>query len=90
MASFRAVISGRVQMVMYRDFAVRAARALGIVGTVRNLDGGSVEVIAEGEKAMLEAYLKKLKRGSMLSNVDGIEVEWREPTGRFEDFAIQF
>jgi acylphosphatase len=77
-------------MVMYRDFAERKASRLGIVGTVRNVDDGTVEVIAEGPRDVLTAYIEKLKKGSLLSHVTAVEVEWRESMGAFKDFTILF
>lgn len=89
-SAFRAIISGRVQMVMYRDFVQRKARGLGVVGTVKNLPDGTVEVIAEGEKEVLEKYIRKLRRGPLLSRVEDVRVEWRELLGTFSDFVILF
>lgn len=86
----RAIVSGRVQMVMYRDFACRSARRFGLVGMVRNLHNGTVEVIAQGEKKLLERYVSTLRRGSLLSRVDTVEVEWRDPTEPFKLFSIVF
>ena len=85
---FRALVRGRVQMVMYRDFAQRKARGLRIAGTVKNLPDKTVEVVAQGEENALEAYIKKLNRGSLLSRVEGVEVAWREPSPDFEGFKI--
>ena len=90
MRAFRAIVSGRVQMVMYRDSAVRAARSLNIAGTVKNLQDGTVEVVAEGEEQALETYLKKLKRGSLFSHVEKVDVTWQAPTRTFTDFHIFF
>ena len=53
-------ITGRVQMVMFRDFAMRKSRCLGLVGTVRNIKDGSVEVIVEGEEEKLKQLLNFL------------------------------
>ncbi len=86
----RAIISGRVQLVMYRDFACRNARRFGLVGTVRNLRDGTVEVVAQGERAKLERYISALRRGSPLSRVDQVDVEWREPAQNFKIFSIVF
>jgi acylphosphatase len=88
--AIRAIASGRVQMVMFRDFAQRKARGLGLVGTVKNLTDGTVEVIAEGPQEKLEAYIEKLKKGPLLARVDALKVESREPLGTFKDFAIVF
>ncbi len=77
-------------MVMYRDFADRKAKALGIVGSVRNLPDGTVEVIAEGEQQALEAYLASLRQGPMLADVEKISAEWRTPSDSFASFSIQY
>ncbi len=50
-------IDGRVQLVMFRDFATRKARRCCIVGYVRNRNDGSVEVYGEGIKENLERWL---------------------------------
>jgi len=86
----QANITGRVQMVMYRDFAQRKARKLGIVGSVRNLPNGSVEVIAEGEEEVLNDYVKYLDRGPILAKVENIRTDWAEAKGQFSDFLIVY
>ena len=83
-----ASVTGRVQMVMFRDFTVRSARKLGIFGSVRNAKDGSVEVTAEGEEEELEKLLELLKEGSILSHVDEVKAAWMEPQGEFASFSI--
>ncbi|OHA18792.1 MAG: hypothetical protein A2664_04780 [Candidatus Taylorbacteria bacterium RIFCSPHIGHO2_01_FULL_46_22b] len=80
---------GIVQGVFYRAFARRHARTLGITGTVRNLEDGSVEVIAEGDPALLIEFLGKLKEGSFFSKVQNIQAEYKESTGGFSGFNIE-
>jgi len=84
----RAVVHGRVQMVMYRDFTRRGAKKLGLVGTVENLSNGTVEVLAQGEEAKLQKLLVRMRRGSLLSKVHHIDVEWRESSKQYSDFKI--
>lgn len=55
-------VRGRVQLVMFRDFAKRNADRLGIVGMVRNNEDGSVSVIGEGEEVALAAFSEALKK----------------------------
>lgn len=90
MQEFHAIIRGRVQLVMFRDFTQRKASGLGLSGTVRNLTDGTVEVIAQGQRAPLEGLIAKLHKGSILSRVDAVVVEWREPTATFEKFRIVY
>ena len=77
-------------MVMYRDFVCRRGRALGLVGYVKNLSDGMVEVVAQGEKSALEKFVAKLRNGSLLSRVDKIEIEWRQPVAPLEGFIIRY
>ncbi|OGG47713.1 hypothetical protein A2761_02345 [Candidatus Kaiserbacteria bacterium RIFCSPHIGHO2_01_FULL_51_33] len=84
------LVTGRVQLVMYRDFALRHARRFGIVGTVENLLDGSVHIIAQGTREKLELLLKDLKRGPILANVKDIVVVWRKPTTAYEGFSIVY
>lgn len=88
MQELHAIVSGRVQMVMYRDFATRKARKLGLTGLVRNLRDGTVEVIAQGEKESLERYVAYLNRGSVLSRVANVAIEWRPPQKVFDSFEL--
>lgn len=84
------IVTGRVQEVMYRDFAVRSARKLGLVGIVQNHMDGSVLVIAEGEESALLTLLRSLKKGSILSSVEEVHVTWGEPTGEYSTFSILY
>ena len=84
------VIAGRVQLVMFRDFAQRKARKIGIMGTVENLSDGSVKVVAQGSEENLLKFISYLKRGSMLAKVQNVSVRWTEAEEFFEDFKIIF
>lgn len=84
----RCIVTGRVQMVMFRDFAMRKAKALNLAGEVKNLSDGSVEVIAQGQKDVLEKFIKQLEKGPLLANVARVDVEWKEPRDIFSDFNI--
>lgn len=77
-------------MVMYRDFATRSARGLRLTGIVKNINDGSVAVVAEGEEATLLRFIDKLKRGSFLSQVEDVSVSWGDATGEFADFHIVY
>ncbi len=83
-------IFGRVQLVMFRDFTQRQARALGLTGTVKNLKAGSVLVVAEGEEDKLDQLLAYLKNGPILAKVERVEEKWLEATSEFSDFKIVF
>lgn len=84
------IVSGRVQGVGYRAFAARVARQHGLLGGVRNLDDGRVELDVEGKKAVIEALLHALKVGPPAAQVTKIELKWSAGTGRFSGFSIWY
>lgn len=90
MIELHAIIHGRVQLVLFRDFVQRKARALGIKGFVQNRPDGTVEVVAQGDKENLEKLLEMLKRGPLLARVDSIKKEWRTPPEVFSSFNILY
>ena len=65
-------ISGRVQGVGFRYATRRAAAELGIAGTVRNEEDGTVHVHAEGPVDKLEEFVRWCSRGPSLARVDGV------------------
>jgi acylphosphatase len=73
MASYRYVVSGRVQGVGFRYFTLQAAQALGVSGFVRNLADGSVEVIAEGPDDVIVQFEERLRVGPSFSSVSNID-----------------
>ena len=83
-------ITGKVQMVMYRDFVKRKARMLGLVGEVLNKDGGLVEVVAQGLEEDLKKFIEHLHKGPFLARVARVEVEWSEPERMFSNFKIEY
>ena len=87
-AARRFIIDGEVQGVGYRFFALRAAARHQVLGTVRNLPNGQVEVVAEGSPGSLEELKKDLATGPHLSEVTSLEEFDIPVTGRFRDFRI--
>jgi acylphosphatase len=85
-----AYVSGRVQGVFFRRFVCREATGFGLTGVVRNLRDGRVEVVAEGDREVLERLVGRLHDGSAESDVRGVEVEWGEATGRFGGFRVDY
>lgn len=67
-------IRGRVQGVCYRDWAIDAARALGITGWVRNRMDGSVEALAMGASAAVDAFVARCRNGPPAARVDSVDV----------------
>ena len=81
-------VHGRVQGVAYRASAARRGRQLGLVGYARNLDDGSVELVAEGDEASVTWFVAWCHEGPPLARVDRVEVEHGPARGDFERFEI--
>ncbi|MCK4595346.1 acylphosphatase [candidate division WOR-3 bacterium] len=83
-------ISGLVQGVYYRWFAQNNARSLGLTGYVKNLFDRGVEVVVEGERSLIEEYIKQLKVGPIEADVKDLKIEWQECTGEFSEFGVKY
>lgn len=74
----RLLIHGRVQGVRYRAGAQAEATRLGLAGWVRNRADGSVEALAIGPPAQVEAFAAWARRGppkAQVLRVDVVEAE---------------
>lgn len=89
-ANVTILASGVVQGVGFRFFVDRKAREYGLCGWVRNLPRGEVEIEVEGEKGMIEDFIKEIKIGPRMASVAGIVVRWNESLKDYKDFRIKF
>ena len=85
----RYVIGGRVQGVGFRYFAEAAAAREGILGWVRNMPDGRVEISAEGDADALERFERSLRHGPPHARVERVDVDDMMPTGRETGFTIK-
>ncbi|MGH7917058.1 MAG: acylphosphatase [Candidatus Binataceae bacterium] len=88
-ARLRIIVTGRVQGVFFRRATRTQANALGLTGWVRNLDDGSVEIVAEGAHDALQAFARWAKRGPAAADVNAAQEEWCEFKGEFNDFRMR-
>ena len=67
-------VFGLVQGVFFRAWTMREAQLLGLKGWVRNRRDGSVEIVAYGEEARVEALIALCHRGPTGARVDRVQV----------------
>ena len=75
MAAARFVVRGKVQGVFYRASTRDHALALGVMGSARNLDDGSVEVLAVGTGNALGELERWLWQGPPAARVAEVRRE---------------
>ncbi len=86
----QAIVHGHVQGVNFRYYTQLRARELGVKGYVRNKWDGTVEVVAEGERAAVEQLLEFLKVGPRAAQVQRVDSQWQDPTGQFAYFEVRY
>jgi acylphosphatase len=84
------VITGRVQGVYFRYATRDEAIMRGVKGWVRNLRGGGVEAVFEGDKTKVEELIDFCHYGPPAAKVSSVEVTWGDYTGDFKDFFIRY
>ncbi|MBN2097688.1 MAG: acylphosphatase [Candidatus Omnitrophica bacterium] len=81
--------NGRVQGVGFRFTAERIALELGLVGWVKNLADGRVELVCEGKEEKLQKILSRMDE--QFSNyIRRKDIQWLSASGEFDDFEIRF
>ena len=80
--------SGTVQGVGFRFTAERLARRFPVSGFVRNLEDGSVEILAEGDEKSLVEFLSAIRESGMKNYIRDVEAHWTEAQGCFSRFSI--
>ena len=83
------VVNGLVQGVGYRYFVIREAQKLGLKGFTQNLFTGEVLTVVEGEKAIVDEMINKLRIGPSHASVKNCRVDWQEPKNEFTDFEVR-
>lgn len=80
--------SGTVQGVGFRYTVRQLAESFEVCGTVRNLLDGRVELVAEGERPELEAFLTAIRDSGLGPLVRHEAVTWSAPQGNLRGFQI--
>jgi len=74
MNSYQIIITGKVQQVYYRKFVSQALMRAAVQGYVRNMQDGTVEVVARIYDDEYDNVIEILENGSPMSQVDSIDV----------------
>ena len=85
----KVLLDGRVQGVGLRYRTQDKAQTLNLVGFVRNLTDGRVEVVCEGATDDVESLLSWFQEGPPQARIDTIALRYEEPEGRFSAFDVK-
>ena len=83
------VVRGKVQGVGFRNATWRKAMELGIRGSVRNLDDGSVEIMASATDKEFKVFENWCREGPSHARVEHVEISELNQIG-FKDFSIDY
>ncbi|MGA2679172.1 MAG: acylphosphatase [Sedimentisphaerales bacterium] len=83
------VFSGRVQGVGFRFTALNVANRYGLMGYVRNLPDGDVEMLAQGPAETIDNCVRDLQ-DSFVGTISHIDIEDVTPDPKLTDFRITF
>jgi len=84
-----AKIYGIVQGVGFRYFVYKNAKNLNILGYVKNLEDGTVEVLAQGKEKDLQKLIEYLEKGPILSKVEKLDLIFKKPLKFYYNFEIR-
>jgi len=84
------VVTGMVQGVFFRRSTRDFATFCGLSGFVRNLPGGQVEAVIQGERQEVEKVVAFMREGPPGAVVERISVDWRDPAETYEGFHVRY
>ena len=88
MERVQVLYSGKVQGVGFRATVRQLACGYEVTGTVRNLDDGRVEMIAEGTRAELEDFLAGIDESGLSGLIAKKQATWQSAQGGLRGFTI--
>jgi len=90
MSRARVIFKGRVQGVFFRRNVQEKCTRAGLCGYVKNLSGGDVDALIEGDEDKIRMVLLEIKGGDGMGEgrVDDMEVRWVMFTPEYHDFSI--
>jgi acylphosphatase len=82
-------VFGVVQGVGFRFWTMGKADELALNGVVKNLDDGSVSIVAEGPEDQVQQLLDWLRSDNAPGRVERVEEAITEAEGSFRDFRAR-
>lgn len=90
MVQYEITVTGRVQGVGYRYFAVQKANEMGITGWVKNTVDGSVIIVAQGIEEEIKTFIDYLYIGPTSARVNQISKVKFNTSANFDNFSVKY
>lgn len=85
----RIIIEGRLQGKNFRLKTQEKAQQLGLVGFIRHLSDGRIEIEAQGEESKVEQILIWCQEEPHSSQIRNVLYRYDEPVRGYSDFAVR-
>ena len=90
MKQARIIVSGHVQDVGFRASVEENARECDLVGYVKNLTDGTVEIVCEGRAKYIKRLLSRIEAINAHATVKNVRTKFGKAAGKFGQFAIEY
>ena len=90
MKQARIIVSGHVQDVGFRASVEENARECDLVGYVKNLTDGTVEIVCEGRAEYIKKLLSRIEVINAHATVKNVRTRFGKAAGKFGQFAIEY
>lgn len=90
MVQYEIIVSGRVQGVGYRYYAVQQAQLLGVKGYVKNQADNSVLIVAQADEEVIQTFIDYLYVGPTRARVDHIFKSKINNLSDFNNFSVKY
>jgi len=88
----RIIARGNIFEGGYAQYVQRTAQKYGLLGWMKSNPGGlneHIEMEIQGPQIRIEKVMDLMRKGTPLSKVHKIEVEWRGPNPRMTAFRVR-
>lgn len=82
------IAKGTVQGVGFRYIVRHMAYPLGIKGYVKDLNDGTMEIVAEGTRPNIDSMIQSVRNLEESTKIDEVLVSYGRATGEFKAFVI--
>jgi acylphosphatase len=83
-------VYGKVHGVCFRMQTQALAQNLDLTGWVKNVNDGTVEILAQGSEANLQKLEQWAGQGSELAQVEKVEADYHDVVKKFDSFDISY